>query len=68
MNNEGVIIYTIGVGSSMGSNIIDPATGQPKTDVQGNVVVTKLINSIMLDGKKGIAEKCNIKYLFYFLQ
>lgn len=42
MNNEGVIIYTIGVGSSMGSNIIDPATGQPKTDVQGNVVVTKL--------------------------
>lgn len=42
MNNEGVIIYTIGVGSSMGSNIIDPATGQPKMDVQGNVVVTKL--------------------------
>ena len=42
LNNEGVIIYTISVGSPMGANIIDPATGQPKTDAQGNLVVTKL--------------------------
>lgn len=39
---NGVIIYTIGIGSPRGSTILDPTTGQPKVDQQGNVVITKL--------------------------
>ncbi|RYZ50122.1 MAG: VWA domain-containing protein [Sphingobacteriales bacterium] len=39
---EGVVIYTIGIGSEKGSTIIDPATGQPKLDDKGAPVITKL--------------------------
>lgn len=45
---EGVAIYTIGVGSAEGGQILD-AHGQAKTDEQGNVVVTKLNEQELID-------------------
>jgi len=39
---NGVVINTIGVGSTEGSVIINPFTGEPKRDMQGNVVISKL--------------------------
>jgi len=40
---QGVMINTIGIGSVQGSEIIDPATGEPKTDPStGAAVITKL--------------------------
>lgn len=40
--DQGVIIYTVGIGSPQGSTIIDPETGEPKLDENGNPVITKL--------------------------
>ncbi len=42
MADEGVMINTVGIGSPEGTTIIDPATGQTKTDAEGRPVVTKL--------------------------
>lgn len=42
MADEGVMINTVGLGSPEGTTIIDPATGQTKTDVEGKPVITKL--------------------------
>lgn len=42
MSARGIMINTVGIGSPNGSQIIDPLTGNPKTDVQGNIVVSKL--------------------------
>ncbi len=40
---QGVMINTIGIGSAQGSEIIDPATGEPKTDPStGAPVISKL--------------------------
>jgi Ca-activated chloride channel family protein len=39
---KGVMINTVGLGSPAGGTIIDPATGQPRTDENGAVVVSKL--------------------------
>lgn len=39
---NGIIIYTVGVGSPQGSTIFDPSTGQNKVDRNGQVVITKL--------------------------
>lgn len=39
---EGVVIYTIGIGSPQGSTIIDPETGSLKLDESGQPVITKL--------------------------
>ncbi len=44
---EGVVIHTIGIGSPSGAAIIDPATGQQKTDEKGEVVITKLNEEIL---------------------
>lgn len=46
---QGLIIYTVGIGSPQGSTIIDPTTRQPKVDEQGNVVVTKLNEAELQD-------------------
>jgi Ca-activated chloride channel family protein len=40
--SKGVMINTIGIGSPEGSTIADTATGQPKTDESGHVIVSKL--------------------------
>lgn len=42
MAGRGIMINTVGIGSPNGSQIIDPLTGNPKTDMQGNIVVSKL--------------------------
>lgn len=55
---NGVIIYTIGIGSPRGSTILDPTTGQPKVDRQGNVVITKLNEAEL----KNIAEATGGRY------
>lgn len=39
---SGVMISTIGIGSSEGSPIVDPATNELKKDEQGNTVISKL--------------------------
>jgi Ca-activated chloride channel homolog len=39
---QGVMINTVGVGSSEGAEIIDPATGFAKKDEAGNTVISKL--------------------------
>lgn len=45
--SKGIMINTVGLGSPEGSNIIDPATKQPKTDESGQVVVSKLNEEIL---------------------
>ncbi len=42
MADEGVMINTVGVGSSDGSTIMDAATNELKKDQQGNLVITRL--------------------------
>ncbi len=42
MAAEGVVIHTIGIGSVNGAPIRDEGTGQMKTDMQGNMVVSRL--------------------------
>jgi len=39
---EGVVVYTVGIGSPEGSTLIDPETGTVKLDMQGQPVITKL--------------------------
>lgn len=56
---QGVLINTVGVGSAEGSHIIDPATGQYKTDEAGNVIVSKLNESTL----KQVAAKTNGGYV-----
>src|SRR5450432_3225272 len=40
--DEGVMVNTVGIGSTEGSVIIDPETREPKKDDKGNVVISKL--------------------------
>jgi Ca-activated chloride channel family protein len=42
MADEGVMINTVGIGSPEGTTIIDPATGETKTDAEGHPVITRL--------------------------
>lgn len=39
---QGVMINTIGIGSSEGTSLTDPATGELKKDVDGTTVISKL--------------------------
>lgn len=61
MAQEGVIIYTVGIGSPQGSVIIDAATSQVKTDNEGNAVISKLNETVLRD----VAEKGNGKYILF---
>lgn len=47
LQDRGVMINTVGVGSPMGATFTDPATGQDKLDENGNVVVTKLNEELL---------------------
>jgi Ca-activated chloride channel family protein len=53
--DEGVVINTIGIGSTTGSPLPDPETGGPKKDREGNIVISKLneneLKSIAAAGK-----------------
>lgn len=47
MAQNGIMINTVGIGSSEGSNIIDPATGNLKTDLNGQPVISRLNESLL---------------------
>lgn len=55
---QGVMINTIGIGSPEGATIIDPATGNVKTDEAGNTVVSKLNEQLL----QTVAETTNGVY------
>ena len=61
MSNDGVVIYTVGIGSVAGSPIIDETTGEMKKDAQGNTVISKLNETAL----RSIAEKGNGGYMLY---
>lgn len=42
LQQNGVVVYTIGIGSPNGSPIMDPATNDYRKDENGNTVITKL--------------------------
>ncbi len=58
---EGVTVNTVGIGSPEGTTIEDAATGQPKKDAEGKMVVTKLNEGVL----KNIAAKGNGLYQFF---
>ncbi len=61
MADAGIVINTVGIGSSQGSTIIDELTNQVKRDVSGNIVITRLNE----DELKKIAEKGNGIYQLF---
>lgn len=44
---EGVVVHTIGIGSPEGSNIIEPGSDEPKKDLEGNIIVSKLNEQLL---------------------
>jgi len=44
---KGVMINTVGIGSPEGATITEPGMGQPKRDLAGNVIVSKLNEDIL---------------------
>lgn len=42
LSEQGVIVYTIGIGTAEGSPIAEPGTGSYKTDADGKTVISKL--------------------------
>ena len=45
---SGVVVHSIGIGSPEGSNIIEPGSDEPKKDLEGNIIVSKLNESLLL--------------------
>lgn len=59
---NGVIINTIGVGTTEGGVITNAITGEPKRDIQGNVIVSKLNERELIDiasNANGIYQQLN---------
>ena len=56
---QGIMVCTVGIGSTEGSRIPDPATNDFKRDASGNIVITKLNEEEL----KQIAEKTNGVYV-----
>lgn len=46
---NGVMINTIGVGSTQGAPILNPITGESKRDSQGNTIISKLNEQELID-------------------
>jgi Ca-activated chloride channel family protein len=61
MAEEGIVINTVGIGSSQGSTIIDELTNQEKQDANGNTVITRLNEEELIK----IAEKGNGSYQLF---
>jgi tetratricopeptide (TPR) repeat protein/uncharacterized protein YegL len=61
MAEEGIVINTVGIGSPQGSTIMDELTNQPKQDVNGNMVITRLNEDELMK----IAEKGNGTYQLF---
>lgn len=59
LSNRGVMINTVGVGSTEGSVIPDPLTGVNKTDEAGNTVISKLNEDVL----KQVAEQTSGTYV-----
>lgn len=59
LNDDGVIIYTVGIGTAAGGPIPDPVTNSFKTDENGQTVITKL-NAAALES---IARAANGRYM-----
>lgn len=59
LSDEGVIIYTIGIGTAAGAPIFDPVTNSFKTDQNGETVISKL-NVTSLES---IAQAANGKFI-----
>jgi Mg-chelatase subunit ChlD len=59
--DAGVMVNTVGIGSVEGSEIIEPATGEPKKDANGNIVISKLNDAEL----KLVAEKTNGAYVHF---
>ncbi|MCC6290192.1 MAG: VWA domain-containing protein [Chitinophagaceae bacterium] len=60
--DNGVIINTIGVGTTEGGIIMNAITGEPKRDIQGNVIVSKLNERELIDiasNSNGIYQQLN---------
>lgn len=58
---QGIMVNTIGIGSPQGAPIMDPATGQYKTDSKGQTVISKLNEKELSD----IAKAGNGIYQLY---
>jgi Ca-activated chloride channel family protein len=56
---KGVMVNTIGLGSPSGATIIDPQTGQPRKDENGEVVVSKLNEELL----QAMAQATNGTYI-----
>ncbi len=59
LSKKGVMVNTVGLGSPGGASIIEPETGQPKKDENGEVVVSKLNEELL----RGLAERTNGAYI-----
>jgi len=44
---KGLVVHTVGIGSPGGSNIIEPGDTEPKKDAEGNIIVSKLNESLL---------------------
>lgn len=47
LKDQGIVLYTVGVGTSPGQTLIDPITNQPKLSKEGMPVVSKLNEQIL---------------------
>ncbi|MDQ3277006.1 MAG: VWA domain-containing protein [Bacteroidota bacterium] len=56
---KGVMVNTVGLGSPEGSVILDSATGQPRTDENGQPVVSRLNEELL----QGLAQATNGTYI-----
>ena len=61
LGRDGVLIYTVGIGSPAGATLMDETTGQLKTDKEGNTIISRLNE----EGLRSIAEKANGKYMLF---
>lgn len=61
MTKQGVIINTIGMGTTEGAPIMDPVTNELKKDQQGLTVITKLNEQALAD----VAKKGNGDYMLF---
>jgi Ca-activated chloride channel family protein len=44
---KGVVVHSVGIGSPEGSNIIEPGSDEPKKDLEGNIIVSKLNEGLL---------------------
>lgn len=47
LHEKGVVVHTVGIGSPEGSNIIEPGATEPKKDMDGNIIVSKLNETLL---------------------